>query len=349
MKHTFTCLLCSAFVLCAACGRPEDESPSKFQRKANIEKYVQKAKSAGRLSMERAKPLEAADPLDVSRLTNQTQNVQTGFLDGIFERNRLSLERRLQQAYAERSAARVSELLDKYREQARQAAMQASGPAALSSRLREVFAAQDAELEAFLAAQDAVTRLKPDQALLDRSKERLRRRCDDFTSRMQLYYGTQAAQQCRPVLDKALEDYVYAMAGASTTAELDAKLKQIQSQTARQIGQIASLSGDPLGVTPEDVITSLRADMINTHQKLEERVEALYGKDAVLAARKVFNRLLEEGGKTLRENARLSQKKRAAAHLNQHYRQSLLDLQQQWNAALDASSGRPPDYALSSH
>ena len=67
------------------------------------------------------------------------------------------------------------------------------------------------------------------------------------------------------------------------------------------------------------------------HQTLESYVEPLYGKEAVLQMRKVFNEVLDDTGKTLRENKRLSQKKQALDNLNATYRQAMLDLQNKWN------------------
>lgn len=339
---------CCGLLLCAACGRPEDESPSKFQRQANIEKYVQKAKSAGLASLEREKPLPVPDPIDPARLSNITQEIDPAFLTQMFEHNRRSLEKRLLETYGVQTSALLAALMNKHRLEALEAAKKAGSPADLAQNLRALLDGQNKEIQDFIAAQTANARLRPDQDLLDRSKARLNRRCEDFLARIQLYYGNTAASGCRPVLGKAVEDYVYAMASAGDSAELDAKLAQIETQAESQIKQITAASGDPLGVTPEPLITALRADMITAHQKLESRIEALYGKDAVLASRKVFNRYLEEGGKTLRENARLSQKKRGMAHLSEHYRESMLALQRQWNEALEASSARPPGYALSS-
>lgn len=346
--NKYALFFCCGALLCAACGRPEDESPSKFQRQANIEKYVQKAKAAGQLSQEREKPLPVEDLADLSQLTNHTQEVDFSFLTQTFDRNRRSLEKRLAETYGEQVSAQLSALMEQHRALAAQAAKEAQSPADLAGRLNTLLAAQNQELQDFITRQTAQTRLRPAQTLLDRAEERLNRRCEDFLSRIQFYYGNEAAKRCRPVLDKAVQDYVYAMASAPTAAELDAKLAQTEAEAETQMKEITAQSGDPLGITPENVITALRADMITAHQRLEERVEKLYGKEAVLASRKVFNRLLDESGRALRENARLSQKKSTLAHLNGHYRQSMLALQSQWNAGLETASQRPPDYVLSS-
>jgi len=112
---------------------------------------------------------------------------------------------------------------------------------------------------------------------------------------------------------------------------------QIASQAEEQILQINAAHADPVGVVEEEKITSLRAEMITTHQTLESYVEPLYGKEAVLQMRKVFNDVLEKTGRTLREKQRLSQKKQILEGLNAAYRQQMLELQKNWNLKLAAA------------
>ena len=337
---------CGNIVMCAACSRPPDNTPSKFQRQANIEKYVQKARQINRLGEERQKPLQITDPVNPSRLTNQAQETDTSFLTRMFERSRHSLETQLLETYSQQSSKRLSALFEQYRQQALAAVREAASPDDLAQKLRNLREEQNKQWDEFIAAQSGKVRIQPDQALLEAARKRLDRRCKEYLDRLDFYYGPAVAEQSRPVLEKAMQDYVYAMASAANAEELDKSLAQIQEQTSAQIKQIAAQAGDPLGITPEEMITSLRADMIHTHRQLEEQVEMLYGKDAVLQARTVFNHCLEETGKALRENARLSQKKRALAHLNEHYRQSLLALQQQWNKAWEEKKSQPPSYLL---
>lgn len=348
MKRFLPVLFCCGLAVCAACTRPEDETPSKFHRQANIEKYVQQAKSADRLHQEREKPLPVHDLLDARRLTNVTQELEPDFLERIFGRSRRLLQKRLRDEYSLRSAGRLEELFEKHKAQARQAAREAVSPWDLAAKLGALLPEQDRQIQNFISEQASQTRLKADQKLLEQTRLRLQRRCVDFLERVKLYYGARAAELVKPVLDKAVQDYVYAEASASDDKELDAKLARTAQEAHAQIRQITAQDGDPLGVTPEEVITALRSDMITQYQTLENRIEVLYGKDAVLQARKEFNRLLEDGGNMLRESTRLSHKKQNAGHLNAHYRDVLLALQQQWNLRLQSAAGRPPEDYLAS-
>ena len=326
--------VCVASMIPAACVKPEDETSSKFNRRANIEKYMRKAKTVSQMDHERQQPLEITDPLDVSRLTKNTQTVDLDFLTESFERNRQLLQNRLQENYAQRNGARLEQLAEQYKNQIQQAVQEASSPAELEEKVTRALADQEKAIKDVIGQVSTTTRLKPDQQSLDRAAKRLERRCEDFTNRMELYYGPETAKAVSPVLEKAVEDFEYAMASAASEKDLNDKLAQILLYTRQQIQQTVEETADPAGSTSEEEITALRADMITTHQQLENRIEYLYGKEAVLQARKPFNRLLEDAGNTLRENMRLSQKKNTLQRFNIHYKDSLLDLQERWNKDL---------------
>ena len=345
-KRIMLVLCCSSF-LYAACGQPPDNTPSKFQRQANIEKYLQKAREANRLVQERGKPLSVSAPADISRLTNKVQETDTSFLERLFVRNRSILEKRLLETYNRQTASQLEALLRKQRQETLALLPNASSPDDLARALRALRQEQNSHWEQFIAAQQGRMRIQPDPKLLEEVHQRLSRRCNEFLDQIAFYYGADSASQCRPVLDKALQDYTAALLTAQDNAALDTSLAQIQKQTLAQMKQITSQAADPLCVTPPEVRASLRSDMIAAHRGVEKQIETLYGKDAVLQAREVFNQCFEEADRVLKENARLSQKKRILAHLNEHYKQSLLVLQKQWNEELKHQQFRPSAYLLS--
>ncbi len=326
------CGFCCVFF--TACQRPAEENKSKFPRKANIEKYVQKAKDVSRLAEERKKALPVADLLNGAVLTNSVQKMPAGFLTQLFENNKSTLEKRLTEAYGQKISAQIASLMNGYTSQAQQVAKECDSTEDLSKKLNQVLAEQEKEVKDFLDAQQALGRLTPDQQLLDHAKRLLSEKTNQILTDIDIYQGQQASALSAPVLEKAVQDYVYAMASAKSKEELEQKIAEVATQAEQQINQITDQHADPLGVTEEDNITSLRAQMITTHQTLESYVEPLYGKEAVLQMRKVFNDVLEKTGNTLREKKRLSQKKQILDQLNADYRQAMLDLQQQWNQQL---------------
>lgn len=324
-------LFISAALCLTACVKPEDEKPSPAAQQTNIEEYLQRAHRANQLDAEREKPIPVEPLVDTSRLTHVTQVPDLDFLAQSFQRNRSSMQNRMQEAYTARMKTALAESAEQYKTQLQQVAQQATSPVDLAAKLTAAQAEQDKVIEQFIATQSAQTRLKPDQQLLERIAQRLSRRCDEYVEYMRLYYGDQTALKSRPIFEKAVQDYTYAMASAANEPELENKINEILAQTAQQIQQIASDTADPMGATPEDVITSLRSDMIQKHQTLENYIERLYGKEAVLESRKVFNQLLTEVGSTLRENMRLGQKKSSLQRFNQQYMGNMRLLQQQWN------------------
>lgn len=337
--HKNIWLVCVAVCLSlTACQRPAEENKAKFPRKANIEKYLQKAKDASRMAEERKNPLPVADLIDSSVLTNTAQKIESGFLKQLLEKNKSVLEKRLLETYGQKTSEQVAAMMRQHTLQAQQAAQAASSAGQLDKEINRILDAQKTQMQAFLDAQKAITRLTPDQQLLEHAKIKLTQRTEAFLANMALYHGEESAKQSAPVLEKAVQDYIYAMASAADPKALQEKIDEISAQAEEQIIQLNTQYSDPLGVSEEDKITSLRADMITRHQTLESFVEPLYGKEAVLQMRKAFNEVLESTGQTLRENKRLSQKKQQLQELNGYYRQAMLNLQQKWNAELGLSA-----------
>lgn len=345
MNKAALALFCAGTLLAAACTKPEDESPSKFQRQANIEKYARKAQDIGRLTQLRKEPLPVQTAADPARVTNTPYPLDLAPLTQSFERNRLALHRRLLQTYAEQVRLQVEALYQQWQTQAAEQARAAQSPADLAQRLEALWPRQQTQLQQFTKNQRELNRLQPDASALARAQERLARRGEELLSGVALYYGDEAARLIRPVLEKNLQAYLSLQSQATTEAEVDARLAQSLIDMEKQLRQIVQQSGDPLGQTPPEVVSGLRTDLISAQQQLEKYIEPLYGKDAVLAARKVFNRFLEEYLKCWQENARLSQKRRTTQYLNEQYKQTLAALQQQWNAAWDATVPLPPSPA----
>jgi len=328
-------LFCVVFL--SACQRPAEENKSKFPRQANIEKYLQKAKDVSRMAEDRKKDLPVEDLINSTVLTNVSQEMEMDFLAQLFEKNKKSLEKRLLEAYGQKTSDQLGALMRKHTAQAQQSAKEASSTDELAKKLEEVFATQEKELNEFLALHKNASRLTPDQQLLDNAKLQLSHQTEELLAKIRFDYGDRSAELAAPVLDKAVQDYIYAMASAAEETALQQKIDEIASQAEEQILQINAAHADPVGVVEEEKITSLRAEMITTHQTLESYVEPLYGKEAVLQMRKVFNDVLEKTGRTLREKQRLSQKKQILEGLNAAYRQQMLELQKNWNLKLAAA------------
>ena len=313
------------------CVKPEQEKPSPAQQQTDIEEYLQRARRANELAIEREKPLAVAHLIDTARLTNITQTPNLDFLAKSFEQVRSGIQKQMQQSYEEKTKAALSQLTEQYKQQQQEMVEQSVSPADLAGKLNALEVEQNKTIQQFILEQEKISRLKPDPELVEEHIQPVMRRCEEYTDNMRVYYGDKTAEKSRPVFDKVVQDFKDAVVSAPEETDLDEKVNQILAQTTEQIQQIVSQSADPMGSTPEELITSLRVQMIEQHQKLEKEIERLYGKEPVLQSRSVFKQYLQNGGAILRENMRLSAKKAALERLNQQYADSMRSLQQQWN------------------
>lgn len=329
-------VLCVLALLCSvACVKPEEGPSSSERREAHIEKYLRRAQTAGRLESERTTPLAVADLADVALVQNQWPELNMDFLERSFDRTRQSLQRRLEEAYATRMAARLADLLETQKNTARQAVKEASSPAEVAAKLEKLFAAQEQEKQAFVAEQASTLRIQPDEAVARQATARITRRCNEFLDSMRLYYGEQARLSAQPVLTQAVDDFTAALTQSKSEGELTDKQADIVAATQQRLREIAMQQGDVLGPATEASVSAVRSGMIAAQQELETRVERLYGKQAVLQMRQPFNQTVDEAVRILQENMRVSQKQASLRRLNEQYKTQILFLQKQWNLALE--------------
>lgn len=330
MKKLLLCVFCAVLTL-TACVKPQEEPTTNDRRQANLERYLDRAKAATALDEQRMKVLSVPDIIDVALLTNQAQKLDVQFLQKAFERNRQNLQTRLQRAYATEVTKEIDALFDTYKTQAHQIAQEAESPWSLASQIASLWMNQDKEIQEFISTQADMNRLKPNEAQQEKSHQYLLQRCDEFIERIEFYYGPDTATECRPILDKAVLDYVSHLANASSEQDLEDKTNELLTNTQQKIDQVLQQTGDPLGITSADAQASLRTQMILTQRKFEQTLESLYGKNAVLQARGVFNTIREQTDKELQLNRRLNQKKETLAYLNEDYKRKIVDLQTTWN------------------
>jgi len=333
MKKILFALL-SLSVLLAACVKPEEGTTVEEKRKEKLNQYLHRAKAANELDARRLKVLDVPNPLDISHILNKGQSIRINSLKKAFEENADHIQKDLQQHYTDKITEDVTKLFEQYKEQARQAAQTAVSPWDLGAKLTSLKMSQDKEIEEFISKQTAMARLQPDEKLVEQTREHLLQRCDGIMERIQRYYGNDTAATCQPVLDQAVYDYTKALTSPANEQELKTEIDNIIGKTQNKLDEILSASNDPIGVTSEETQKTLRREMILAHQEFEKEVETLYGKNAVLQTREVFNHLLAETQKVLQTNMYLSHKKTLLEYLNADYRRKILALQAQWNEEL---------------
>ena len=88
----------------------------------------------------------------------------------------------------------------------------------------------------------------------------------------------------------------------------------------------------------EEDISSLRVRLIAAHQKVEKQFETLYGKEAVLQTREIFEPYLKGITPLFESKERISEKQKKLDELGEIYRQKMTQLQGHLNETTDASS-----------
>ena len=285
--------------------------------------------------------LDIPTPLDVSHILNEAQSIRIGSLKRAFEENADYLQEHLQQHYTDRITEEVTKLFETHKQEARHAAEEAVSPWDLGAKLTSLQMSHDKEIKDFISKQTAMSRLQPDEKLIEQSRQHLLQRSDAIMDRIRRYYDNDTASKCQPVLDQAVYDYTNALTGPSNEQELKNEIDSIIDKTQNKLDEILRTSNDPMGVTSEETQKTLRREMILAHQDFEKEIETLYGKNAVLQTREVFNHLLSETQKVLQTNMYLSHKKTLLEYLNNDYRQKMLALQTQWNEELSLPAPVP--------
>lgn len=325
-------LLTAFSLLCVACSRPADETPSKFQRQANLKKYTRKAQEISRLNRERFQPLPLPDLPDLSLLTHQTPPPDFSALRQWVDRESQTAQRLAVQAYGAKTAGQIDSLMEKYHEQAVQWASRTNPSADFAAYFQELTDAQNRDLQAFASKQAALGRLLPDETFLTHFQEEFSAKKDEWLTSVRWYYGEKAADSCRPDLDVAVRDCTDILASAANEEALDVQLQAVFRKLEEQVNKIIAAKGDPFGVVPEENTEKFRSELIAQEQDLEKYLEPLYGKDAILSARRLFGSYLDASEKVLNAQARLSTKKQALAHLHTDFHERLKAAQTQWNA-----------------
>ena len=333
MKKILFFVLCISVSL-AACVKPEEGASVEEKRQEKIKKYLSRAKEVNELDARRLKVLDVPNPLDISHILNKGQSIRINSLKKSFEENADHIQEYLQQHYTDKITEDVTKLFEQYKQQARQAAQTAVSPWDLGAKLTSLKMSHDKEIDEFISKQTAMARLQPDEKLVEQTRDHLLQRCDAIMERIQRYYGNDTAATCQPILDQAVYDYTKALTGPSNEQELKTEIDNIIGKTQSKLDEILSASNDPMGVTSEETQKTIRHEMILAHQDFEKEIETLYGKNAVLQAREVFNHLLAETQKVMQTNMYLSHKKTLLEYLNTDYRKKILALQTQWNEEL---------------
>ncbi|MBR4356185.1 MAG: hypothetical protein IKP96_06465 [Elusimicrobiaceae bacterium] len=169
------------------------------------------------------------------------------------------------------------------------------------------------------------------------SRSYLQQRARELLKRVKEEYGEVCALQSTPVINKAVDDTWLAISSSQEPSVVSKALAQTLQQADESFGTILQEYADPiLSLSPRQ-IASLRVRLISSHQEIEKRMEALYGKEAVLKSRKMFEPYLKGVDDIFQTPQRLKQAQQKLNQLGETYRREMTDFQTQLNEGANSS------------
>lgn len=341
---TFILALALSMVFLSACAPSEDSDKKKTPREQSLENYLPHAKEFNRISKERAQPLAVSPLFDPSSLSNAARENLLVSLPQELKEMKARLERQVREAYGEEASRRAGDLILKYHKGALEAVKDAKSPVEVADKLIELDTQYQQHLQTFLQEEQAKTWVKPSPRQLERARVEMLARNEEILTDIRKYYGPIAAQKAKPALEQAVAEYLEVMETAKNLEEMDARTADISARSETRLQSVLDAFGDPLGVTSEEDIALMRAEMIAANQVIEKKIETLYGREATLQARKLFNGILEDATKVARTNTRVSYKREEINRLNKIYQDNMAKLQARFNKNLaeKAKPTRPP-------
>lgn len=320
-----------------ACTPPEEDVHPKRRssRADNLQRYVTKAQEVRALAQARSKPL-VGGPLVPSDALKEAlpKKPDHRVSEQIFTQKK-ALQSSVRAAAAHRAGEKASELLTQFRDEAVLAARASQSPQELSAKLNDLNARYSQKLSELAQEEEARTWSRPDAEQSRFSRQLLKdgsRRLHEAIARD---YGPLCAQKAKPVLQKAADDYWLALSSVSTPEDAERELARVGDEADAAFAAVVEEYGDPLVAFSEPDAAALRARLIAAHQEIEAQFEKLYGKEAVLQTRDIFEKYKDGADALVRQSGRLSQKREQLDRLGAAYREQMTALQVRLNGELE--------------
>lgn len=323
--------------LCAACTPPEDEIHPKRRssRSDNLKRYIPKAQELRALAAARSKPVVDEPLLPASALGEFLPPMPDTRISAAITAQQTSLRDAVRKAGARQASEKISALLNQFKTEALHAAQNAQGPKELSAGLTELNAHYSQAL-AELGREEEKRGWEsgdPEQNRL--SRQDLKNTFTDLLAGIERDYGEPCAKKSVPVLQRAADDYWLVLSSEKHLDNLNEELAGVGTRADAEFAKIVQSDGDPaLSFSPEDA-ASLKARVISAHQKVEQKFEKLYGKDAVLQTRNLFEQYLNGVDALCADKGRLSELSERLETLNSVYRAEMTELQVRLNEELE--------------
>ena len=333
------CLVCLG--LCACTPSEEDVYPKRRSARAdNVERYVHKARKFRALAQERSQPIVQDGLVQADVLKELLPPVQDVRLSTLVFAQKNALEAAVREHFARQTADATSALLAQFRDEAVQAALDAHTPQDFAAKLDEQTAVYSQKLADFSARQKALSWAAPDAEQRRESTQALQAAAAKMLDGISHDYGAVCAQKMEPVLQKMADDYALALSMVQNRDDLQRELKRVGQEADQGFDAVAAEFGDPIAALSEQQAVALRAKLIAAHQAVEKQFEQLYGKEAVLRTRDIFETYRDAANALVRKPARLSQMQADLARAGEKYRRDMAALQVQLNEKLEINAAK---------
>lgn len=336
--------------LTACTPQEEDVHPRRRSaRNENLKRYMPRAQELRAQAQLRAKSIVNGPLLTEEDIKGLVAKPTPISLSAYLLEEQKVLQETVRSSASQEAVAQTTKLLDGINQEMIEAISSADSAQDLAQQLRNFAARYSNELNALAdnVKQDAWT--LPTTVQSREARNNLKKAGEDLLVKIQELYGDTCAQKARPVLAKVGDDYWLALSSVKNPEELKQTLTKTGQDADEMLAQIIAQYGDPEILLPAQDAAALRARLIEGHQRVEQQFERLYGKDAVLKTRDIFESYLDETDNLFQKKSRLSEKMAKLDELGSKYRQEITALQVQLNDELEhkmLTSAQPGQLAV---
>lgn len=330
-------LCCSLLTGVCACTPPADEVHPKKRsaRTDNLKRYVPKAQELRALEQARSKPVVNGALLEPSVLKEFLTPLPGDRISAAVAAQREVLQQAVREAFSKRAAQKAAALIAQFGAEASASAQTAQTPEEFSARLDALKKQYDASISRLGEEEVARGWSKANAEQSRLSRKDLQQVFRSTSVSLEKDYGPLCAQKAQPVLRKAADDYWLVLSSIKHQEDLSGEFARVGAEADAALAQVAAQYGDPALSFSAEVQASLKSRAISAHQEVEKQFEKLYGKDAVLQVRDVFEGYLNGLEKLFSAPGRLAAGMEYLEALNAAYREKITALQVQLNEDLE--------------
>ncbi len=330
-------LICLTSYLLVACTPPEEEVHPKrpSARNENLKRYMTKALALRAQVQLRTKPIVSGPLLTANDLKAFIPSLQPQAVSSYLSTQQQALQKVIQTETSHKIAQNAATRLDTLKQDLTTALEAAQSPQEMTEQFKNFEQRYVKELMDLANQVQQESWDIPTAQQSRTARENLKKAGQEFLKNITTDYGETCAKKIYPVLEKAGDDYWLTLSSLKNSEEIEQALHTIGQEADQSFEKIITEYGDPMITLSPEQVASLRAHLIEEHQQVEQTFEKLYGKEAVLKTRDIFEPYLLNVDKTLQQTGRLSHQTTQLEEFGEKYRQQITQLQVQLNDELE--------------